>query len=59
MTVEAVFAGGNYGGLELQDQLVAQPRGVRQIARGTPDSGDKPFVRIHANRNLMRQGGHG
>jgi len=57
--MKTMLTGGNDGSLKLEDRFVAQTRGVRQIASGAPDGGNKPFVRIHANRNLVREVGHG
>jgi len=59
MAVEAVFARGNYGSLELEDRLVAQARGIGQIASDPPYCGNQALVRIQTDGNLMRKGTHG
>jgi hypothetical protein len=57
--MEAVFAGGDYGGLELQDGFIAEARGVGEIARGATYGGDQTFIRVHHQRDLMGQSRHG
>ncbi len=57
--MEAVFAGGDYGGLELEDGFVAESGGVSEIASGATYGGDQAFIRVHQKRNLMGQSRHG
>ncbi len=59
VAVEAVFAGGDYGGLELQDGFIAESSGVGEIASGATYGGDQTFIRVHQQRNLMGQSRHG
>jgi hypothetical protein len=47
VAMEAVFAGGDYGGLELQDGFIAEAGGVGEIARGATYGGDQAFIRVH------------
>jgi len=53
MAMEAMLAGRDDRGLELQDGFITQASGVGQIARGASDSGDQPFVRIQTQVDLM------
>ncbi len=59
VALKAVFAGGDDRGLELQDCFIAKAGGVGEIARSTTNGGDQAFIRVHQQRNLMRQGRHG
>ena len=57
--MEAMPASGNDRGLELENRLIAEPRGIGEIARRAADGGNQAFVRVHAHQNLMGQARHG
>jgi hypothetical protein len=44
--MEAVFAGGHYRGLKLQDGLITEACGVGQVARYASDGSNQALVRI-------------
>jgi len=53
--METVPAGGDDGGLELQDGFISQTCGISQVARRATDSGHEAIVGVHAHENLMGQ----
>jgi hypothetical protein len=57
--IEAEFAGGNYGGFELLDDIVGETRGVGEDAHGATRSGGEAFVVIEGQAKVERVFRHG
>ena len=57
--VEAEFAGGDYGGLELLDNVVGEAGGVGEDAHGAARSGGEAFVVIEGEAEVERIFRHG